>query len=85
MITNHLRNVCKIGKGHETCRHLFAGASGFECGKLDPNLKELQDTRAFADLVTAQGDNCDGVAKDATGFAILNDVDFIKNKLNEGQ
>jgi hypothetical protein len=85
MITNHLKDVCKIGQRESTCRHLFAGTSGFECGKLDPQLKELQDARAYADLVLAKGDNCDGVTKEADGFALLNDVDFIKKKLNEGQ
>jgi len=34
MISNHIKNVCKIGQGHDCCRYLLAGKDGFECAKM---------------------------------------------------
>jgi len=79
MITDHLKNVCKIGQKEKTCRYLFAGENGFECGKLNPALKEMQDSRVYMMMLVTEGDNCDGVSDNA----ILNDMDYINKKLNE--
>jgi hypothetical protein len=83
MITDHLRNVCKIGQKEQTCRYLYAGQTGFECVKLDQDFKHLQDQRVEKGIAAAlgqgTGDNCDGV----TDKAILNDMDYINKKLNE--
>ena len=52
-----LRNICKIGQGKDCCRYLVCGVGGFECAKLS-GLKTLIDHRV--ELMTAQGDNCEG-------------------------
>lgn len=81
MLTEHILNTCKIGQGANCCRHLFAGETGFECGKLNTSLKEMQDARAFMDIAIAQGDNCPGV----TDKNVLNDMEYIKKKLHENK
>lgn len=85
MITDHVKNICKVGQKTECCRYLFATATGFECGKVDRELKQLQDQRVekglSASLGQGIGDNCDGV-DDKT---ILNDMTYINAKLNEGK
>lgn len=55
----HVSDVCKIGKGAETCRYLAVGADGWSCEKLTP-LKAYLDKRVEAGTIRAQADNCDG-------------------------
>lgn len=85
MLTDHLKNVCKIGQREKCCRYLFATATGFECGKVDRELKQLQDQRVedglSVGLGQGVGDNCDGIA-DKT---VLNDMAYINAKLNENK
>ena len=58
ILNEKLRNVCRIGQGHDCCRYLIASGRGLECAKLTP-LKTMLDSRG--DTMTAQGDNCEGV------------------------
>lgn len=53
----HLAEVCKLGQGAETCRYLVM-AAGFECAKLS-SLRPTIDARA--EMMSAKGDNCEGV------------------------
>lgn len=54
----HLREVCKIGEGGETCRYIGL-SDGFTCLK-HSSLKETLDSQVKRNAITAQGDNCDG-------------------------
>jgi len=49
--------ICLLGRGSECCKYLVAGASGFECAKLRPDLKAEIDSLNFI----AKGDNCEGI------------------------
>ena len=53
-----IKDVCKIGQGKECCRYLILGAKGFECGKVNPEEREMLDRRKGR--MVAQGDNCEG-------------------------
>jgi len=57
---DYIKKVCKIGQGSNCCRYLIAGEMGFECAKLNPDLKALMDTRVKAEINIAKGDNCSG-------------------------
>jgi len=59
----HVKTICKIGQGHECCRYLVMGASGFECAKLT-SLRRNLDLRVFNKTIHARGDNCDGYDQD---------------------
>jgi hypothetical protein len=59
LTTEYIKNVCKIGKGHDCCRYLLCGAVGFECGKLGA-LKGVIDSSV--QYMSAQADNCEGVS-----------------------
>lgn len=54
----HVKDVCKIGQGHNCCRYLICGANGFQCEKLGP-LKGVIDRKV--QYMSAQSDNCEGV------------------------
>lgn len=58
-MTEHIKEVCKIGQGHQCCRYLVMGGKGFECAK-HTELKMLLDTRVATETITARGDNCEG-------------------------
>lgn len=60
-VVQHIVDVCRIGQGAECCRYLIAGASGLECGKVNPSIKSRIDERA--DKMNAKGDNCEGKEK----------------------
>jgi len=53
----HRDSVCKMGKGHETCRYLTFQPEGFTCEKGGPLQVQLD---ARGDTMNARGDNCDG-------------------------
>lgn len=59
-MTDHVKNVCKIGQGNTCCRYLVMGSKGFECAKFT-SLKKLLDDRVMTNTITAQGDNCNEV------------------------
>lgn len=58
-LSEHVKNVCKIGQGHDCCRYLVMGAQGFECTK-GTSLQVVLDARVYNNTITAQGDNCEG-------------------------
>ena len=55
----HVKNVCKIGQGHDCCRYMVISASGFECVK-NTDLKAYLDARVLMETMVARGDNCLG-------------------------
>lgn len=55
---HHVWDYCKPGRMAETCRYLLMGPKGWECGKTDPSMKILIDSRV--ESMNAQGDNCEG-------------------------
>lgn len=59
LTTEHIKNVCKIGQGHDCCRYLICGVDGFQCEKLGA-LKEVIDSKV--QYMSAQSDNCEGVS-----------------------
>ena len=58
-MTEHVENVCKPGKGGDTCRYLVMGAEGWECVKNAP-MSVLLDARVESESIVARGDNCEG-------------------------
>ncbi len=58
-LSEHVKNVCKIGQGNACCRYLMVGAGGFECAKRT-SLQVTLDMRVYNDTMVAQGDNCEG-------------------------
>ena len=58
-MNDQVKNVCKIGQGHDCCRYLIMGIEGFECAK-NTSLKHALDLRVANKTITAQSDNCDG-------------------------
>ena len=58
-MNEHIENICKIGQGGECCRYLICGAGGFECAK-HTELKDVIDQRVSNNIMTAQGNNCEG-------------------------
>jgi len=62
-LNEHVKQVCKIGQGHQCCRYLVMGARGFECAK-HTELAVLLDTRVMAETITARGDNCEGKTRE---------------------
>lgn len=58
MLTSHVKDVCKIGQGHDCCRYLVMGTKGFECAKLQLSLRHTIDGRVHK--MSAQADNCEG-------------------------
>jgi hypothetical protein len=58
-MNEHIKDVCKIGQGHNCCRYLMMGAGGFECAK-HGTLQALLDSRVEMETIVARGDNCEG-------------------------
>jgi hypothetical protein len=54
----HVMAICKPGQMEKTCRYLLIGMEGWECGKMNPQIKKMLDERVTK--MSAQGDNCDG-------------------------
>lgn len=61
----HVKSVCKPGKGNKTCRYLTAGSDGFECAKVsgDPGTARMMDERVEKKEAAARGNNCNGKYK----------------------
>jgi len=66
MVSDQLKNVCKIGQGHACCRYLVMAPGGFECVKFegDLQLKKQLDARVEIHAINARGDNCEGKPKE---------------------
>lgn len=56
----HTENLCKFGKGFETCKYLIFGMGGFQCAKDNPENKKSIDDNWASNPHVAQGDNCVG-------------------------
>ena len=52
-----IRSICGLGRGADCCKYLAAGMNGFECLKLNPELKRHIDNSNL----NAKGDNCPGI------------------------
>ena len=59
----HTVNLCKIGKGSETCKYLIFGMGGFQCAKDNTENKKAIDDNWAEKPHVAQGDNCVGYVK----------------------
>lgn len=55
-----VKELCKIGQGHDCCRYLTVGAKGWSCEKKTPGIKALLDQRVELKTMNARGDNCPG-------------------------
>jgi hypothetical protein len=58
-ISNHVKNVCKIGQGNACCRYLVISGQGFECVK-NTDMKAYLDSRVAMETMIARANNCDG-------------------------
>ena len=58
-MNDNVKNICKIGQGHDCCRYLTMGPEGFCCEKKG-SLKKLLDERVELKTINARGDNCEG-------------------------
>jgi hypothetical protein len=58
-ISDHVKNVCKIGQKNACCRYLIISASGFECIK-NTDMKAYIDSRVAMETMVARADNCPG-------------------------
>jgi hypothetical protein len=62
MLTNEfVKDVCKIGQGHKTCRYLVRKPQEWMCCKLIEGAKKYFDGRVSRGTMYAVGDNCGGV------------------------
>lgn len=52
--------TCKFGQGQKTCRYLLLSGLGFNCAKMNPDMKSMLDNRVAAGSMHAHGDNCSG-------------------------
>lgn len=70
-MTDHVINICRLGKGDKCCRYLVASAKGFECMK-KTTIKETIDFKATSGNMVAISDNCDGYPAEKS-LSILNE------------
>ena len=62
----HVKEICKMGRGPKTCAFLIMSGKGFECGKgsgVEPCIR----MRIAEGIMTAKGNNCSG----PPNFALL--------------
>lgn len=55
---DHVKHICKVGQEKACCRYLVCSRAGFECAKLDEDLKMTHRNKPY--FKSAQGDNCPG-------------------------
>jgi hypothetical protein len=55
----HVRAVCQLGQGVESCRYLLMAQYGWKCAKLT-TARTLIDQRVAQGRFHALGDNCEG-------------------------
>ena len=53
---NTLQTKCKIGQGEQCCRYIILDNDGFHCGKSDPVLRKIIDSKL--NDFHAKSDNC---------------------------
>jgi len=57
-MNDYVTDTCKAGQGHQCCRYLILGGTGFECAKLT-SMRPTLDNKG--DNMTARDDNCEGL------------------------
>lgn len=57
-MSQYAPDLCKVGQGEKCCRYIVMGSKGFECMKIDPDMKKVLDARVNS--MGAKGDNCEG-------------------------
>ena len=55
----HVRVICKVGQGSESCRYLLMAQYGWKCAKL-MRARTIIDERVAQGRFHAKGDNCEG-------------------------
>ncbi len=60
IIEEHVKEICKLGKGSETCAYLMMSSDGWECAKDNPSIEVMILKRLQEGTIRAQGDNCPG-------------------------
>lgn len=58
MVSERMKEICKIGQGNDCCRYLACDDKGFCCLKSVPEMKKTVDAKV--NRMNAQSDNCDG-------------------------
>ncbi len=58
----HLHKVCCIGQKDKTCRYISLSSIGFVCMRNSP-ARDVIDGWADKELMSAMGDNCEGMGK----------------------
>lgn len=59
-VSQHVRDVCKIGQKSACCRYLTGDGLGLHCAKHNAALARLINARVACHMFKAQGDNCRG-------------------------
>ena len=60
MVSNQIKNVCKIGQGEKCCKYLVMGKN-WECMKASKENKNVIDSNWATTPHVSQGDNCEGI------------------------
>lgn len=58
---HRITELCRPGRGADTCRFLMGGPDGWECGKHQEFFRQELDRRHEAGSMVARGDNCEGL------------------------
>lgn len=59
-----IKELCRPGKGADTCRYLMCGPDGWECGKHQEFFRQELDRRSAEGSMGAKGDNCEGLGRE---------------------
>lgn len=62
MTDDYVKSACKLGCGKYCCRYLAMDADGWDCLKLTP-MRKMLDERVRLGTIRATGDNCVGVKR----------------------
>lgn len=58
---HRIAELCRPGRGADTCRYLLGGPGGLECGKHQDGFRQEIDRRSAEGTMVAKGDNCEGL------------------------
>ena len=58
----HVKDVCKIGQGADTCAFIAVDPRGMFCAKSEPAMRAAIEARR--PTMSAQGDNCPGLPRE---------------------
>ena len=62
----HLSTVCRLHQGKPTCRYIGKCKNQYFCSKIS-GIKKVLDERVAKGLMSARGDNCEGLGKPVDG------------------